>query len=98
MPGYRPFMNKQALSEGIDNRDELLESMSEQEHDSWARWMDYLFSQSTENNDGSVTIPSHLVAKWRRKSTTPYHKLSEEEKESDRTEADKFIGIIEEHE
>ena len=75
----------------------LKEQLAAQEHDSWSRWMKYLFSKSKENEDGSVTIPKDSVDRWKRQVATEYEKLSEKEKESDRAEVAKFLKIVEKY-
>ena len=63
-------------------------------HDeAWSGWMRYLFSKSTENEDGSVTIPPALVERWQRQVATPYPQLSPKEQESVLAEADKMLAI-----
>ena len=54
------------------------------EHDRWSHWQRYLHAQCEPREDGSLVIPSELVARWARQMTTHYEDLSEEEKESDR--------------
>lgn len=56
--------------------------------------MDYLFSKGVFNEDGSWTMPAWAVERWKRQAATPYAELSEPEKDSDRTEADKFLKVI----
>ena len=73
---------------------ELLEKLAKSEHDRWSRWMFYLFSESTLNEDGTVTIPEKLVARWKGQAGTCYHRLSDAEKESDRKEARRTLAII----
>lgn len=63
-------------------------------HAAWSHWMEYLFSKSQFNNDGSVTIPKELVERWTRQSKTPYALLPEKERQSDRTEAKKYIDWL----
>jgi len=74
--------------------EELIEALADQEHASWARWMRYLFSQCEILSDGRVLIPSHLMGRWARQSTTPYAQLSEREKQSDRDEVMHILPII----
>lgn len=64
-------------------------------HDSWSHWMQHLFSKATDNTDGSVTIPPEFTARWKRQMKTEYDRLSEQEKESDRKQADKLLAAIE---
>jgi len=60
--------------------------------------MQYLFSKCIENsNDGSMTIPSDLAARWQRQSDTSYADLSEREKQSDRNRVALILPIIEEY-
>ncbi len=63
-------------------------------HDSWARWMQHLFSRSIKNQDGSVTIPPELVVRWETQIDTPYKALTETEKNSDRKEADVYVAAL----
>lgn len=63
-------------------------------HEQWSGWMQYMFSKSTVNKDGSMTTPIWAVERWTRQANTPYAKLSEEEKMSDRKEADKILSVI----
>ncbi len=70
----------------------MLERNAEIAHNQWAGWMKYLFSKSTKNDDGTVTIPRWAVDRWTRQAHTLYENLSEEEKVSDRAEAKKYIN------
>lgn len=74
--------------------DTLRERLSDNAHQSWSGWMSYLFSRSTFNADGTVTIPADLVARWQRQIQTSYVDLPELEKISDRDEADAILKII----
>jgi hypothetical protein len=58
--------------------------------------MKYLFSQCYLHADGRVTIPAELVARWNRQLNTLYEELPEEEKESDRVEADRMLSLMNE--
>lgn len=73
---------------------ELREQLAALAHDQWSSWMRYMFEQSVKGDDGSIKIPPSLVNRWKRQMKTPYAELSEKEKESDRTEADKALYII----
>jgi len=73
----------------------LRENLAKLAHEQWAGWMKYLFSKSVENPDGTVTIPKWAVERWQTQIKTDYSNLSRSEQESDRTEADKFIKVIE---
>lgn len=81
-----------ALAEAI--RLHAVEPLADYAHSAWSNWMTYLFSKSTQNEDGSVTIPRELVERWTRQATTLYPGLPEGEKESDRKEAYVIIETI----
>ncbi len=76
------------------NRGELIEKLAAQAHTSWAGWMQYLFQFCTENPDGTVTLRSDKVARWKRQMNTNYENLPEEEKRSDREEAKPILGLL----
>lgn len=73
---------------------DIKEKLAEYAHNQWSGWMKYLFEKSTKNEDGTVTIPKWAVDRWERQMNAPYIELSEQEKESDRKEADGMINIV----
>ena len=75
--------------------DELKEELAEYAHDSWSKWMAWLFKKSKLNADGTCTIPEWVVNRWLRQSRTDYGDLPEVEKDSDRDEAEKMLKIFE---
>ncbi|OHD26961.1 MAG: hypothetical protein A2Y38_08065 [Spirochaetes bacterium GWB1_59_5] len=74
--------------------EKLKEDLAAQAHTAWAGWMKYLFLKATPCTDGSVNIPAYLVARWQRQMLTSYAELPENEKESDREEARKYLAIL----
>jgi hypothetical protein len=75
--------------------DEQREKVADLCHKQWTGWMRYLFAACDGlHDDGSFTIPKWAVDRWSRQMRTEYRFLTEEEKESDRQEADKFLEII----
>jgi len=75
----------------------LREELAKLAHDQWTGWMEYLFEKSdpqTFREDGAVVIPSWAVERWKRQMGTPYENLSEDEKDSDRKEADRVIYLL----
>jgi len=56
--------------------------------------MRWLFKVSCHNEDGSVTIPADKVKRWTRQMNMPYSELSEDEKNSDRHQADLVIAKL----
>jgi hypothetical protein len=74
--------------------DDQIEKLANYAHDAWSRWMKYLFSKGIKNEDGSFTIDNESVSRWEREMITPYSDLPEEEKESDREEANKILEVL----
>jgi hypothetical protein len=77
--------------------EELIEQLADKEHESWSRWMQYLFSKCSFASDGAAMIPSELAARWNRQMCTLYSELSEPEKQSDRDEVAHILPIIKEY-
>jgi len=73
----------------------MREELAAYAHDTWSGWMKYLFTVSVLEDDGEYVIPKRLVDRWTRQLNTAYKDLPEEEKESDRKEADTILSIIE---
>lgn len=69
------------------------EKLAAYAHRAWSGWMKYMFDKSTAV-EGEVIIPESLVKRWTRQMNTPYDDLPEEEKNSDRIEADRIISIF----
>jgi hypothetical protein len=76
------------------NFENLKEELSALEHERWAHWQKYLHGKCVANIDGSLTIPKHLVEKWARQINTPYAELNEAEKDSDRSQVEKYFPIL----
>jgi len=76
------------------SEEELIEALADKEHDSWARWMAWLFSRCSSAADGSMTISPDDAARWQRQIATPYAALSEREKQSDRNEVAHILPIV----
>lgn len=73
----------------------LREELADLCHSQWSGWMRYLFKKGMFNEDGTWTMPTWAVERWKRQTETPYSELSESEQDSDRNEADKFLAVIE---
>ena len=72
------------LIKTIEKNNKRLDRLASSAHQCWSDWMKHLFSKCTMNKDGSATIPKSEVKRWKRQIKTPFRKLSEEEKNSDR--------------
>jgi len=79
-------------NEGGNTMREKLASLA---HEMWSEWMKYLFSKCIQPTyNSTLIIPASAVNRWSRQMKTPYSELSEEEKESDRREADRMLECI----
>jgi hypothetical protein len=83
-------MENYAVISGNEKREEL----AAYAHEAWAGWMRYMFRFCTDNADGTVTMDAEKVARWKRQMETDYADLPEDEKRSDRAEADQILAII----
>ena len=90
---YREMSDAEEVS-FVWGGDVVRESLAAYAHKTWVEWMDYLFSRSVLNANGSVTIPTDLVSRWKRQAGTPYAALPESEKASDRKEAYAMLDIV----
>ena len=82
----------------------LREELANLCHEQWSGWMEYLFNKcdmvpqkemyATSEEEKVPVIPEYFYKKWMRQIITKHKDLSEEEKESDRKEADKFLCIL----
>ena len=84
-------MEKQHIERVLDS---VIERLAEIEHERWSHWQDYMHSRGVRQADGSLIIPPDLVKRWDRQMATAYAELSETERESDRDQVRKYLGII----
>lgn len=73
------------------------EELAEFAHREWSKWMKYLFSKCAlpiHPTQAGVIIPPQQIQRWTRQMNTEYKDLTEEEKESDRKEADEILKVI----
>lgn len=81
---------------------ELKERLAEVAHTQWSGWIKYMFGKCRETcpEDGKLfrkevlVIPEWAVERWTHQANTEFAKLSDKEKDSDRTEADKFLAVF----
>lgn len=90
--------DSRTASEGAPNpKRELLASLA---HEQWTGWMRYLFSQCAPDPirggcwDGGIIIPYEWVTRWRRQMGLLYCDLREDERNSDRHEADRVLNVL----
>ena len=66
-------------------KQELKEKLADIEHQRWSAWHKYSRSKWTPE----------MIMRWHKQAETPYNKLSEEEKDSDRKEVEKYFPLLE---
>jgi len=69
------------------NKKELIEELSDLEHEQWAHWTRYMIDNFDDKN----------VKQWERQIKTNYKDLTEKEKDGDREWARKVYKIIKDH-
>ena len=80
-----------AVEEALES---ILEDLAAIEHERWSLWQSYLHSQGTRQPDGSLNLPAALVARWERQVQTPYERLTDAEKQSDRDQVRRYLPTI----
>ena len=70
-----------------------LEHMADGVHQVWCMWMEYLFSDGLALRDGGFKINPPECKRWKRQMITPYAQLSEDEKQSHRDIARRYLNI-----
>ena len=78
----------------MKRENDMREELAELAHKQWSGWMDYLFSKCIAPTVGELIIPKWAVERWKRQANTPYEELSNDEKNTDRDEADKFLALF----
>jgi hypothetical protein len=68
-----------------------IEKLAKIQHEIWSHWMRFLFKCCKEIPGGNMIISAEKVQRWIRLLNTPYDKLTEEEKESDREIVREFM-------
>lgn len=82
---------------------ELIERLAENAHNIWASWMQWMFKHGGHMCKEPIMgheaweMYEDKYERWQRQANTPYVKLSEEEKESDRKVAHKHLEWLIEH-
>jgi len=73
---------------------ELREMLAAIEHERWAHWQRWMHDQCPSSPvTGDRIIPAQLIERWERQIATPYEKLSEREKDSDREQVDRYLSL-----
>ena len=88
--------HEQPKTEGMRERfEKLKERLADIEHQRWSHWQRYMHSKIIPSDkDGISEIGTELIERWSRQINTDYSDLSEQEKQSDRNEVEKYFPII----
>lgn len=78
----------------VTSSGDVREALAAYAHEAWSGWMQYLFSKCDCTGNTYAVIPTWAVKRWQRQMNTPYADLPEEEKKSDREEAEKMLAIV----
>jgi glutathione S-transferase len=80
---------------------ELREKLAAIEHERWSHWQAWFFSQCEQMMTGAdkigLKVPQGYVDHLQKQIDTHYQQLSEQEKESDREQVDRYWPLIEKH-
>lgn len=82
---------------GQQARPTLREELAALCHEQWSGWMGYMAGRMgfcSDADESARLITTDDYARWMRQRRTPYAELPEEEKESDRIEADRIIALL----
>jgi hypothetical protein len=74
--------------------DEMVEKLAAIEHERWSHWQRYLHGKCERQPDGSLLIPADLVQRWQEQFETAYSNLTDEEKQSDRDQVDRYLPLV----
>lgn len=72
------------------------EELAELCHEQWSGWTKYLLGKMVAHDDkpGVLQLGNWYIERWKRQINTAFAELPDEEKESDRKEADRFIALL----
>ena len=87
---YGP-LNRMADGAGDEVREKLAEFVHLIRGKGWA---ESVFGKGLINVDGSWTMPKWAFDRLMKKAETPYAEMTDDERESDRAEADKIIALF----
>lgn len=72
----------------------IVDQLASVEHERWSHWQRYMHSKGAKQADGSLVLPAELVERWERQAETAYDDLTDQEKESDREQVNRYLPII----
>ena len=72
--------------------EKLREKLAEIEHQRWADWQKWCHKVLRENCPSPEL--EKILERWDRQINTPYFKLAEKEKDSDREQVDRYLPLL----
>lgn len=73
---------------------DVLSKLAEIEHERWAHWQRYVHESCRQQEDGSLVIPAELVQRWERQIATPFSELSQDERDSDIEQVERYLPAV----
>lgn len=73
---------------------ELMEKLADIEHERWADWQRHVHSKGIRDSSG-IRLTRDLIERWDYQINTPYSRLTEDDKDKDRTQVMRYFPIIE---
>lgn len=73
--------------------DNLIERLAAIEHERWADWQRWMHKVLRDTHDPSPEY-GDILERWDRQIETPYNKLSEGEKQSDRDQVQRYMPLL----
>ncbi|HEU5086003.1 MAG TPA: hypothetical protein VFT99_01115 [Roseiflexaceae bacterium] len=77
-----------------DEQRDLQAALAEYAHQAWSRWIEYELRKGMLHEDGSLTLPAHLVKRWSRQMSTAYHELQLGDQARSQNEADRIVRVL----
>jgi hypothetical protein len=81
----------------MNDNQELKEKLAANEHERWADWQKWMHSKMTDHIvDGKAMFCLDVadIVRWQKQIVTPYSRLSEGEKQSDRDQVDRYWPLV----
>jgi len=72
--------------------DQLVEKLAAIEHERWADWQSWCHKVLREHCPSPEL--EQVLARWDKQIATPYQELTEQEKESDREQVQRYIHLV----
>lgn len=72
----------------------MIEQLANVMHSQWSGWTKHMFKFGEQLPDGRFVMDACKVERWMRQMETPYSELPEDEKQSDRIEAQKVVDLL----